>query len=263
MGKYQWVDEVFSSEMIADRKRIVERLKARSDEMQAVYEEIEGKVPRDFSRRELLRAIIYDAFIYDEKTKLKIDSGRPKKKRKMGPTLEELQAALSETANKMIELLDSCSTVTAEGIFYSEACTDPLYLLKEAGKATGPYERKALFNKYVFSALKELSVYNGRYMPSLQDVLKMLVYEIDSNPVIGQNPDIDAIMTAREISPRAFLYGYWNSIKELQDGGTLNTSFKLTNRALSIIVKSALDMQITTGSIKEAWVFIRKSKPKR
>lgn len=258
MGKYQWVDKAFRFLMTTDQKRIVDRLKAHSGEMQPVYKEIEEKVPREFGRRELLGAIIYDAFIFDERRKLEKDSGRPKKIRKMGPTLEELQAALSETANKMIEILDNYSKVTAAGVFYSEANRDPLYLLREAGKTTGPYERKVLFNKNVLPTLKELSVYDGRYMPSLQDVLNMLVCEIGNNPVTGQNPDIDAIMNARELSPRAFLYGYWNSIQELQDSGTLNTSFKLTNRAMSIIVKSALDMQISTGSIKEAWSIYKK-----
>lgn len=274
MKKFDWVDELFngwqapSGEMIqtltADQKKIVKRLKARSDEMQPVYEEIEKKindrtVPRQdplhmdsnvsLGRREVLRTIIDSAVAYEEKKALR---DTRKTDHCQDRNLEGMQAGIYVTAKKLIEQLDSYQEKKENSLLTSEANTDPLYLLKEAGKTTGAYERKALFNKYVFPALKELSAYDGRYMPSLQDVLNMLVYEMDK-PIIGRSPDIDAVMASNKTSYLDFVRGFHDCIEQLKLLYSLPKDFKLTDGNMASMAACALGMKaLNDDSIRKS-----------
>lgn len=253
MKKFEWVDELFngwqapSGEMMqtmtAEQQKIVKRLKGRSYEMQLVYEEIERKVNRDLGRREVLRACIDAAVVYENKQDMKDDK----------KDLETFQKDISKKAKEMIGLLNSYTRVIEEGLLFSEANTDPLYLLMEAGQNTGPYERKDSFKNHAFPVLKEFSPLGGKYMPNLQDVLSMLVYEMDNNPVIGTSSEIDVVMDSQKTDYPDFVRGFMDCIDQVKQGYNLPGKFKLTDGNMAAMAACALGMKaINDDSVRKA-----------
>lgn len=248
---YPWVNEFFNRSMTSEQKKIVKQLKECADKMNPVYEEIEKKVtdktcPRgygDLGRREILAAFVDTALVYEEKNHMRDTQ-----------SIGNIQKKISKKAKDLKDLLELYARKREEGsCLISEANIDPIHLFKKAGQETGSLARRSLFERWVLPVIKEVAPLGGKYTPSLQDVIGVLISEMDS-PIIGSRSDVDAVMASRKASIADFARGFADCIEQLKVCDSLPSDFKLTdsNQARAITCITGALAGIEPNSISKS-----------
>jgi hypothetical protein len=246
MSNSKWVQDFFDSDMTTEQRKVADRLAGYvDDEMKLVYDEIEEKVDEveyPQGRYQVLADLVNSA-IMCEKEKLKreiiesknVITGRGK-----------LNNRISNTAKKLIHLLDKRENMMEDGHLTSKACTDPIDLIRIAGMCMTPVDRRVFFKRNIApilgmdNPLLNSATVNGD-MPTLQEVLKVLNTEISTKPIEGRNHTIDVLLSSRKAKQapdfeRVFLYLLNVSVFV----GYLPDDFSLTPETLATISRCSL-----------------------
>lgn len=229
------IAENTDKKILASENIVAERLLARGLEMIPVYAELHRKLSPDERAIRVFLGAILSATFWNPEAIAEARAGRAR--------LEEVNVAIAETADRLVQLLAERDKLHSQSGFYSKTEYYPLNLIDRAGEAN------YLFTSRVRNEMNALRTYDLKYWPNIADCITILARDAESAEIEASDDITEAATSAKRRGLADYLKAIFAAIESRREGLPIliPLHFNLSDASLATLINCSLDLDADDG----------------